>query len=407
MPDHLPAAPQQPTSRRIKRDLKPRKPTNYDFAEDDPEENPTPPKVRPKKKTKHKFKSKVKQDVAHHGKTPSASKPETNGTGDNDQDGTSSLPKKAKNAHRTISLEERIRATEEQAAQAERDVEEAYEDSERMAMLHIEKQQNARRLILVEEQNRIHRAGSRERARFLRPEDVVPDAVDDYAHYYEEYTGNWFWRLVHPPIVEQTKRTPPDMQRAGGIPRWIGRVTTSWPERVLLAQLVYYFQLSRRTRNIRAKRRRNGHLWVYKDDRTMCVETMINSVRTLQACRSRLKARGIIIVEYHRAPIYRAGCWLGLKVCHYRIDWDVLGEKYEQGGGCVGLLGGEAEERRREALFRKGKDDPVDDRYQSLHDALYHPPDDNDYDYDVDQEDSDLLEDDNVLCVEDDDDDVE
>src|SRR5205807_271157 len=93
-----------------------------------------------------------------------------------------------------------------------------------------------------------------------------PD-VDPDKWRYEGFTAHGFWQAVHPPMPGYRRgKYPPADKQTVPLPRWLYRVTGAWPERSLLALLVYYFQLSRRDEKVRARRRYRGHLWVAKAD---------------------------------------------------------------------------------------------------------------------------------------------
>lgn len=147
-----------------------------------------------------------------------------------------------------------------------------------------------------------------------------------------------FWQATHPPIPG-TKRAkfPPRDKQIVSIPRWIGVVTKSWPERIILALLVYYFQISKVDGKLRARVRRDGAFWVAKTDVEMAAETMLHKT-VVKKYRARLIKAGLIKVAHHRFPQRRRVGTVMLRMCYYRIDWDRLEAAYLENGGSYVYL---------------------------------------------------------------------
>jgi len=174
-------------------------------------------------------------------------------------------------------------------------------------------------------------------------QNVVVDQDNDLTDeedrwHYEGFTAHPFWQAVHPPLPgTKVSQMPPIDKQTVPMPRWIYRVTTDWPERSMLALLVYYFQLSRRDGRLRARRRFRGQLWIAKTDKQMAVETGLHP-RVVKEYRERLIERGLLVVEHHRFPVASRNGTTMLRVCHYRINWNALEQKYLEGGGTYDYL---------------------------------------------------------------------
>jgi hypothetical protein len=298
-------------------------------------------------------------------------------------------------------------SVEEDIAEIERDFE-IREEIERIQVAYREKQQNCQEQAQVEEENRIDLHGSpkemerlyyRSLAKDLKIErhnhrlegqsengkdqsnaaisddDELPELrsvaiaqdsedscdFDPDAYRYEDFTGHFFWQVTNPAPPDHRRKYPSPDKQVVVIPRWIGRITRNWAERAILAQLVYYFQVSRRDNKIRARRRLGGQLWVAKDDREMAAETMLTR-RLVKKCRRRLVRRKLLIVEHHRFPVKRDGMIYMLKVCHYRINWDVMHDMYMAGGGDFADLEDAETAWALKSALKRGQEEVADDQ---------------------------------------------
>ena len=100
---------------------------------------------------------------------------------------------------------------------------------------------------------------------------------------------------------------PRDGRRGVFASDWILRITHTKAELLVLAQLSYWFGQGSNGLS-RAKRLRDGHLWVYKSHRKLGEEVALTKGQVRGAVR-KLVARGLLIVE-HPAE----------ELPHYRID---------------------------------------------------------------------------------------
>ncbi len=279
---------------------------------------------------------------------------------------------------RTAAAKRPPRAVEEEAAE---DRMARAEETERSVLRYREKHKDRKEQASVEDKHRVRRHGSHTenehldkiegkkrdkqerrangKSRGRRDDKAVPggdkgsetnavlkdqfeddtDDLDEDAYHYEDFTHDEFWQVTHPAPLGQKKQHPPDKQGLW-LPRWLARVTSNAAEQHLLAQLVYYFQISDRDGKVRARHRWQGHLWVYKTDTDMAAETNLTP-GTVKNARERLVDRGILVVAGRRATVDRDGIPYRFRVCHYRIDWDRLRAAYLHGGGYYDDLKGD------------------------------------------------------------------
>jgi hypothetical protein len=105
---------------------------------------------------------------------------------------------------------------------------------------------------------------------------------------------------------------------------WIAAVCQSLPvgrratAMSVLAQLNYYFRFSQKTGQIRARRvRRAHHIWLAKTRRQLAYECFISETQLRRALEALIK-HGFVVRGHWR--------FNGLRMGHFRLDWDVLQE---------------------------------------------------------------------------------
>lgn len=83
------------------------------------------------------------------------------------------------------------------------------------------------------------------------------------------------------------------------VPRLLRRITRTGDQAIILAQILYWFDTSKKTRRPRAKAWRDDELFLAKSHKEFAIEVGMTA-RRVKDCLTSLRKQGLIRIEYHR-----------------------------------------------------------------------------------------------------------